>query len=169
MSRADPATAATPGSRGLHALERCASRRSRRSWASVRAAMSWSGTDHHAKDTICFGSSPKKARCEAAFLQDGPDRPLPNQVVSTSRIAHPPPRDQRRASRITVKVGSSHKVASAVRVVASRPAPLQRPDCQRDCQSTHRLAVLAKLGVRSRREAAKMGSRRREDGDLLPI
>jgi DNA-binding CsgD family transcriptional regulator len=33
----------------------------------------------------------------------------------------------------------------------------------------HLSAILAKLGVRSRREAAKMGSRRREDGDLLPM
>jgi len=34
----------------------------------------------------CFGSSPKNARCEAAFPQDGPDRPSRNQVVSASRI-----------------------------------------------------------------------------------
>jgi DNA-binding CsgD family transcriptional regulator/tetratricopeptide (TPR) repeat protein len=33
----------------------------------------------------------------------------------------------------------------------------------------HVSAILAKLGVRSRREAAKMGSRRREDRDLLPM
>jgi len=32
---------ATPGSRGLWAPERCASRRSRRSRASVRAAIFW--------------------------------------------------------------------------------------------------------------------------------
>jgi hypothetical protein len=38
----DRISAATPGSRGLHALERCARRRSRRSRASVRAAISWS-------------------------------------------------------------------------------------------------------------------------------
>jgi hypothetical protein len=34
---------ATPGSRGLHALERCASRRSRRSEASAGAAIAWHG------------------------------------------------------------------------------------------------------------------------------
>ena len=33
----------------------------------------------------------------------------------------------------------------------------------------HVSAILAKLGVRSRREAAKMGRRRREDRDLLPM
>ena len=38
--------AATPGSRGLSAPERCASRRLRRSRASVRAAISWSRRGH---------------------------------------------------------------------------------------------------------------------------
>jgi hypothetical protein len=33
---------------------------------------------------ICFGSSPKKARCRAAFPQDRRHRSPPNQVVSWS-------------------------------------------------------------------------------------
>jgi hypothetical protein len=41
MSRAVAGPSAAPGSRGLHAAERCAGRRSRRSRASVRAAISW--------------------------------------------------------------------------------------------------------------------------------
>src|SRR5829696_2029599 len=34
----------------------------------------------------CFGSSPKKAQCEAAFPQDRRDRHSPNQVLSSPRL-----------------------------------------------------------------------------------
>jgi hypothetical protein len=40
-TESDGAASATPGSRGLHAAERCAGRRSRRSRASIWAAISW--------------------------------------------------------------------------------------------------------------------------------
>ena len=60
--------------------------------ASAALATETAGQQRFARDVAqlgqrtCFGSSPKKAQCEAAFPQGQCDRYSPNQVLSLPRL-----------------------------------------------------------------------------------
>ena len=108
------------GSRGLHALERCAGPRSRRSRASARAAISWSSGgllacrryDSAHWPLLTMDRQPSVVLSLVLAAHATPYVPQLWAQLPRSRIAHPPSRVQRRASRITVKAGRSHRWVS---------------------------------------------------------